>query len=106
MTDDYRGIPIDLAKAIEYSDGAVVSKTLSKKKTGTLTLFAFDKGQELSEHTSPYDATVLILDGEGVLTIGGKEVRAGEGELVIMPADTPHNVVAEDRFKMLLIMIR
>ena len=106
MTDDYKGIPIGLASTVEYSDDAVVSKTLFKKKTGTLTLFAFDKGQELSEHTSPYDATVLILDGEALLIIGGKEVRAKEGELVIMPADIPHNVTAEDRFKMLLIMIR
>ena len=76
------------------------------KKAGTLTLFAFDAGQGLSEHTSPYDATVQILDGKGVLTIGGERVEAKAGEMVIMPAGIPHDVRAEERFKMLLIMIR
>ena len=99
-------LPLDLANAVDYSEGSIVSKTLMDKKTGTLTLFAFDAGQGLSEHTSPYDATILVLDGEGVLTIGGKLVRARTGELVIMPAGVPHDVQAESRFKMLLIMIR
>ncbi len=106
MSDDYKGKPMDLANSIEYADGSVVSKTLFNKKTGTLTLFAFDAGQGLSEHTSPYDATVYILDGEAKLIIDGKPITAKAGEMVIMPADIPHDVQAESRFKMLLIMIR
>ncbi len=106
MTDDYRGRPLDLATSIEYNDDAVVSKTLLNKKAGTLTLFAFDAGQGLSEHTSPYDASVMILDGEAELIIGGETVRASTGEMVIMPANVPHDVRAKERFKMLLVMIR
>lgn len=101
-----RGLPIRLADHVAYADGAIVSKTLLDKKTGTLTLFSFDAGQGLSEHTSPFDATVCILDGEATLTIGGATIKAGPGEMVIMPADVPHDVRAECRFKMLLIMIR
>ena len=101
-----RGVAIDLAAHVEYADGGIVSKTLLDKKTGTLTLFAFDAGQGLSEHTSPYDATVMVLDGEARLTIGGETVPARTGELVIMPANVPHDVRADQRFKMLLIMIR
>lgn len=100
------GEPLALATAVDYADGGIVSKTLLDKETGTLTLFAFDAGQGLSEHTSPYDATVQVLDGEGVLTIGGERVVARTGALVIMPASVPHDVQAEQRFKMLLIMIR
>jgi quercetin dioxygenase-like cupin family protein len=103
---DYIGKTIELAGAIDYSDGSVVSKTLLDKKAGTLTLFAFDAGQGLSEHTSPYDATVYILDGTARLTIGGEHVYAETGQMVIMPANIPHDVQAEARFKMLLIMIR
>ena len=106
MTDDRKGTPLNLVSAIDYADGSVVSKTLLDKKTGTLTLFAFDAGQGLSEHTSPYDATVYILDGTAKLTIDNQEVIAETGEVVIMPADVPHDVQAEERFKMLLIMIR
>lgn len=105
-TKDIKGQPIGLAEHIQYADGAIVSKTLLDKKSGTLTLFAFDAGQGLSEHTSPYDATVLVLEGEGTMVIGGRMVKAGPGELVIMPASVPHDVRAEVRFKMLLIMIR
>jgi len=103
---DLRGRAINPADEIKYADGSVVSKTLLDKKTGTLTLFSFDAGQGLSEHTSPYDATVQVIEGEAQLTIGGKLVRAGAGELVIMPANVPHSLRAEKRFKMLLIMIR
>jgi quercetin dioxygenase-like cupin family protein len=110
MTDknnaDVRGKPINLELGIEYSTGSVVSKTLLDKKTGTLTLFSFDAGQGLSEHTSPFDATVQIIEGEAELTIGGETVIAKAGELVIMPATVPHSVRAQKRFKMLLIMIR
>ena len=97
---------IDLAGAVAYAPGGVVSKTLVDKKAGTLTLFAFDAGQGLSEHTAPFDAVVQILDGEACLVIGGQEVRARTGELVVMPARVPHAVRADQRFKMLLIMIR
>ena len=104
--DDIKGKPISLAEHVAYSDGAVVSKTLLQKKTGTLTLFAFDAGQGLSEHTSPYDATVQVLDGEAKLTIGGEDIMVQQGNMVIMPANIPHAVTAEKRFKMLLIMIK
>jgi len=104
--ESLKGIPLALAASVDYANGSIVSKTLLNKKTGTLTLFSFDVGQGLSEHTSPYDATVHILEGQAVLTIDGKRVEAKTGELVIMPANIPHDVQAEERFKMLLIMIR
>lgn len=104
--DDYKGKAIELATGVEYSAGSVVSKTILDKKTGTLTLFAFDKGQGLSEHTSPYDATVLIVDGVAQLTVGGTAHEVKTGQLFIMPASVPHSVRALERFKMLLIMIR
>lgn len=103
---EVKGIAIRLAEHVEYAADSVVSKTLLDKKTGTLTLFAFDEGQGLSEHTSPYDATVQILDGEAELVIGGKVLTTRAGELTIMPAGIPHSVRANRRFKMLLIMIR
>ena len=97
---------ISLAGHVNYGDDSVVSRTLIDKKAGTLTLFAFDAGQGLSEHTAPFDATVQVLDGEGEFIIGGQSVIAHPGELVIMPAGIPHSVRANRRFKMLLIMIR
>ncbi len=103
---DWRGRAIQLAGAVKYSRNSIVSKTLLDKKAGTLTLFAFDAGQGLSEHTAPYDATVQILEGDAELTIGGKVVKASAGEIVIMPARIPHSVRGPGRFKMLLIMIR
>jgi len=104
--NEYIGKAIELAVAVDYANGSVVSKTILDKKTGTLTLFAFDKGQGLSEHTSPYDATVQILDGEGELTVGGTSHVVRAGQLFIMPATVPHSLKAVVRFKMLLIMIR
>ena len=101
-----RGKAIDLKNSVEYAAGSVVSKTLIDKKTGTITLFAFDAGQGLSEHTAPFDAFVQIIDGEAELTIGGKKVLAKEGEAVIMPANIPHSLKAIKQFKMLLVMIR
>ena len=89
-----------------YQDGAVVSRTLLNKSVGTLTLLSFDKGQGLSEHTAPYDATVHILDGEAQVKIDGQEFLLKEGEMIIMPANKPHSLHAMKRFKMLLIMIR
>ena len=105
-TQELTGQALKLPAMVDYAEGAVVSRTLLDKKAGTLTLFAFDEGQGLSEHTAPFDATVLILDGQARLTIGGKDVPAGAGECVIMPAHVPHSVRADQRFKMLLIMIR
>jgi len=96
----------ELKSLIDYSAGAVVSRELIRNDAGTITLFAFDEGEGISEHTSPYDAVVQILDGAGVLIIGGKEVKAKAGELVIMPRQVPHGLMAEKRFKMLLTLVR
>ena len=103
---DKRGQVIGLAAGVDYAEDAVISKTLLDKKAGTLTLFSFDQVQGLSEHVSPYDATVLVTDGEATLVIGGKPLKVKAGELVVMPANVPHSVQAETRFKMLLVMIR
>jgi len=95
-----------LASLVDYAADSIVSKTILDKTVGTITLFAFDKGQKLSEHTAAYDAVVQVLDGRGLLTIGGKGMEVSAGEIIIMPADVPHAVTAEERFKMLLTMIR
>ena len=97
---------LSLINLVEYQEGSVVSRTLVDKKVGTVTLFAFDKGQGLSEHAAPYDALVYLLDGEGEITISGKTLRAKVGEMVIMPANQPHALKATDRLKMLLVMVR
>ena len=95
-----------LVDLVDYQNGAVVSREIINKKTGTVTLFAFDQGQGLSEHTAPYDALVSLLDGEADITISGKTLRLKEGEMVIMPANQPHALKAVGRFKMILTMIR
>jgi quercetin dioxygenase-like cupin family protein len=95
-----------LAGQVDYVSGSVVSRTLAKKPTGTITLFAFDRGQGLSEHSAPYDAFVQVVDGAATLRIGGNDVVAKAGEVVVMPANIPHAVHATERFKMLLVMIR
>ena len=97
---------IVLAEAIEYSPGAVVSKTIMEAKTGTVTLFAFDAGQGLSEHTAPFDALVQIIDGEAEIVIGGTPHSVTAGQYIIMPANVSHALRAEKRFIMLLTMIR
>ena len=97
---------LDTAALVEYQAGAVVSRTLVKKPQGTVTLFAFDKGEGLSEHTAPFDALVQVLEGEAEIAISGQTIRAGAGQLVIMPADEPHALHAPDRFKMMLVMVR
>ena len=94
-----------LAEMTDYQDGGVGSKTVLAKETGTLTLFAFDVGQGLSEHTAPFDALVYILDGEAEVTIAGRPIPMKTGEMVIMPANKPHALQAVGRFKMLLVMI-
>lgn len=97
---------VDLAGLVEYGEGAVVSRTLIQASVGTVTIFAFDKGQGLSEHSTPYDALVQILDGRAEITIGGKMVPVEAGESLLMPADIPHALHAPVRYKMLLTMIR
>ncbi|PIU40946.1 MAG: cupin domain-containing protein [Candidatus Omnitrophica bacterium CG07_land_8_20_14_0_80_42_15] len=96
----------DLSGLIDYQDGSVVSKEIIKKEKGTVTLFAFDKGQGLSEHTAPFDAFVYIADGKAEITVSGKVFRLKAGEMIIMPANKPHTLKAQERFKMLLVMIR
>jgi quercetin dioxygenase-like cupin family protein len=97
---------IQLSDLVEHGDGAIVSRTLTKGSAGTLTLFAFDAGQELSEHSAPFEAWAHVIDGVGVFTIGGQAVRVEAGQLVLMPANVPHAVRAEQQFKMLLAMLR
>lgn len=96
----------NLAELIEYSNEAIVSKTLIKKDTGTVTLFAFDKGQGLSEHKAPFNAMVQVVDGVGSVFIDKVEYIVGQGEFVIMPANISHSLDAKERFKMLLTMIK
>jgi quercetin dioxygenase-like cupin family protein len=96
----------NLSGLISYQQGAVVSRTLIDKKAGTVTLFAFDAGQGLSEHTAPFDALILNLEGTVEVTIAGKPVKLKQGETTIMPANQPHALTAETPFKMLLIMIK
>lgn len=100
------GEALVLADLVAYQDGAIVSRTLAKRSGGSVTLFAFDGGQALSEHTAPFDALVQVLDGEAELVIGGKPVPARAGQTVLMPAHVPHAVNAPRRFKMLLVMVR
>jgi len=97
---------IRLDSLLQYVPGSVVSRTLIKRPVGTVTLFSFDAGQGLSEHTAPFDALVQVLDGEAELTIGGKTVKAEAGESVLMPAGVPHSLHAPKPFKMLLVMVR
>jgi quercetin dioxygenase-like cupin family protein len=98
--------PSQLIELADYQEGSVVSRTIINKKTGTVTFFAFDKGQGLSEHAAPFDALVYILDGEAEITISGKPVKVSEGEMLIMPANQPHALKAIKRFKMVLTMVR
>ncbi len=98
--------PAALAGLVDYVPGSVVSRALVQSKPGSVTLFAFDAGQGLNEHTTPYDAHVLVVEGEAALTIGGAEVTARAGELVRLPANVPHALEARVPFKMLLLMIR
>lgn len=97
---------LDLAKLVDYQEGSVVSRAIVDKDVGTVTVFAFDKGQKLSTHSAPYDALVQILDGHGLVVIEGQEFPLKAGQSVIMPADKPHSLHAQERFKMLLTMIR
>lgn len=95
-----------LVDMVGYQDGAVVSRTVLKRPAGNVTLFALDAGQELSEHTAPYDALVQVLDGEAEITIAGRPHRLRAGDMIVMPAGQPHAVKAASRVKMMLTMIR
>ena len=95
-----------LIDLVNYQEGAVVSRTLVKRETGTVTLFAFDEGQGLSEHTAPFDAVAHLLEGEAEISVAGKPLQAAAGETVLMPANQPHSLKALSRFKMLLTMLR
>jgi len=96
----------EMAALVDYQSGTVVSRTIIERNTGTVTLFAFDKGQGLSEHTAPFDALSYIIDGESEITISGQSIRMKAGEVVIMPANKPHALKAVERFKMMLVMIK
>jgi len=91
---------------VGYQSGSVVSRALIDRKVGTVTFFAFDRGEGLSEHTAPYDALVMVTDGVAEIVLGGEVLRVSEGEMVVMPADVPHALRAVERFKMVLVMIR
>ena len=99
----HKAHPDDL---LNYQEGSIVSRALIDKKAGTVTLFAFDEGQGLSEHTAPFDALVHIIDGKAEITISGNAIHVKGGEMVVMPANQPHALRALTRFKMILIMIR
>ncbi len=100
------GEALSLEEMVAYQDGSIVSRTLAKTNGGTVTLFAFDAGQALSEHTAPFDALVNVLDGEAEVVIGGEKQVTRAGQAVMMPADIPHALNANKRFKMLLVMVR
>lgn len=98
--------PFKPADLLAYQDGSIVSKVLVKQKGGNVTLFAFDAGEELSEHTAPFDALASLLDGEAEITVGGQSYAVRSGETILMPANIPHALKAKVRFKMMLTMIR
>ena len=101
-----KGIKFTVHESIQYADNAVVSKQILKKETGNISLFAFDKGEGLSEHTAPFDATVFIVDGRANITIDGVSTILEAGEAVVMPANIPHALEAVEKFKMVLTMIK
>lgn len=103
---DILGKPFNISESVAYADGSVVSKTVIDKGIGNITLFSFDREQGLSEHTSPFEAVVVVTDGTAAVTIGTKAMQVKTGEMIIMPANTPHALYANERFKMMLIMIR
>jgi quercetin dioxygenase-like cupin family protein len=101
-----KGKAFSFNDSVDYSEGGIVSKTVLKKETGNISLFSFDKGEALSEHTAPFDAMIQIVDGKGEVIIGGKSNFLETGQSIIMPANIPHAVKAVERFKMVLTMIK
>lgn len=99
-------LPNELEQLVDYQTGAVVSKTIIKQSTGSVTLFAFDAGEGLSEHTAPFDALVYLIDGKAEITIGGTVNSVKKGEVILMPANIPHALKAKEKFKMMLVMIK
>jgi quercetin dioxygenase-like cupin family protein len=104
--DDLRAKILEIQNLIDYQSGSVVSRQVIKKDIGNVTLFAFDEGEGLSEHTAPFDALVYVYDGEAEVIISGETFKVGSGQMIIMPADKPHALKAKKRFKMMLVMIR
>lgn len=102
----HQAVKTNFCTDIQYSTNCIVSKKILDKPTGTVTLFAFDKDQRLSEHTAPFDALIQVLEGAALITIGGEPFKLFSGESIIMPANIPHAVFADEKFKMLLTMIR
>lgn len=106
MQEDLKSKALAIDDLIEYQEGSVVSREIVRKETGTVTIFAFDKGEGLSEHSAPFDAMVQIVDGIALITIGGKENTVKKGEMIIMPANVPHALHAVEKYKMILTMIK
>ncbi len=106
MLDELKAKPFNINDLIDYQDDAVVSREIIRKETGTVTIFAFDKGEGLSEHTAPFDAMVQVIDGTAEIIISGQKNVVDNGEMIIMPGNVPHALNAIERFKMVLTMIR
>jgi len=106
MSEELKAKTLKVEDLIEYQEGAVVSREIIRKGTGTVTIFAFDKGEGLSEHTAPFDAMVQVVDGKAEITISGNKKILEKGDMIIMPANEPHALNAVERFKMVLTMIR
>ncbi len=106
MQEDLKSRALAIEDLIDYQERSVVSREIVRKETGTVTIFAFDKGEGLSEHSAPFDAMVQIVDGKAIITIGGEENTVQKGEMIIMPANVPHALHAVEKYKMILTMIR
>ncbi|HML05108.1 MAG TPA: cupin domain-containing protein [Methanobacterium sp.] len=104
--EDIKSKVLKVAELIDYQEGSVVSREIIRKETGTVTIFAFDKGEGLSEHTAPFDAMVQIVDGKAEITISGNKNILEKGDMIIMPANEPHALTALEKYKMVLTMIR
>ncbi|MGV8144495.1 MAG: cupin domain-containing protein [Methanothermobacter sp.] len=106
MSADLKGKVLKMVDLMEYQEGSVVSREIIRKETGTVTIFAFDKGEGLSEHSAPFDAMVQVIDGNAEIIISGESNLVNAGEMIIMPANDPHALNALERFKMVLTMIK
>jgi quercetin dioxygenase-like cupin family protein len=106
MSEELKAKTLKVENLIEYQEGAIVSKEIIRKGTGTVTIFAFDKGEGLSEHTAPFDAMIQVIDGKAEITISGSKNMLEKGDMIIMPANESHALRAIEKFKMILTMIR